>query len=134
MSMTKTGIDPQQHDTKLAALYWDLAKARHTESYQRDRIVRAAGVVARRWGKETKRGWGSEEEYHTFDEAVVILGQREDRESSILLTEDAIEEAESEYTGWSRFFLVTSSQGHIHSSMRCSSCFQTTTYGWLPEL
>lgn len=38
------------------------------------------------------------------------------------------------YTGWSRFFLVTSSQGHIHSNMDCSSCRPTTTYGWLPEL
>lgn len=38
------------------------------------------------------------------------------------------------YTGWSRFFLVTSSAGHIHSSMNCSSCRPTTTYGWLPQL
>jgi uncharacterized small protein (DUF1192 family) len=35
---------------------------------------------------------------------------------------------------WSRFFLVTSSSGHIHSSMHCSTCRPTTTYGWLPEL
>ena len=144
--MTNTGIDPQQHDTKLATLYWDLAKLRQTLSYQRDRIVRAAGIVARRWGKDTKRGWGSEEDYHTFDEAVVILSQREDRDSSIKLTEyeqtitlieateEAIEIAESEYTGWSRYFLVTSSTGHIHNSMRCSTCYATTTYGWLPEL
>lgn len=38
------------------------------------------------------------------------------------------------YTGWSRFFLVTSSKGHIHSSMSCSTCRPTTSYGWLPEL
>jgi len=35
---------------------------------------------------------------------------------------------------WSRFFLVTSSQGHVHSSMSCSTCFPTTEYGWLPNL
>lgn len=35
---------------------------------------------------------------------------------------------------WSRFFLVTSSPGHIHSSMYCSTCRFTTTYGWLPQL
>lgn len=44
------------------------------------------------------------------------------------------ERLESAYTGWSRFFLVTSSRGHIHSSMSCSTCRPTTTYGWLPEL
>jgi hypothetical protein len=41
---------------------------------------------------------------------------------------------EDAYTGWSRFFLVTSSTGHVHSSMHCSTCRPTTTYGWLPEL
>lgn len=35
---------------------------------------------------------------------------------------------------WSRFFLVTSSAGHVHSSTNCHTCKQTTTYGWLPEL
>jgi hypothetical protein len=48
--------------------------------------------------------------------------------------EDEISIAEEAYTGWSRFFLVTSSQGHIHSSMHCSSCRPTTTFGWLPQL
>ena len=43
-------------------------------------------------------------------------------------------ELEATYTGWARFFLVTSSAGHIHSSMSCSTCRPTTTYGWLPEL
>lgn len=78
--MTATGIDPQQHDTKLATLYFDLERFRRTEAYQRDRIIRSAGVVTRRFGKETKRGWGSEEEYFSFNEAVAILSKREARE------------------------------------------------------
>ena len=32
------------------------------------------------------------------------------------------------YTGWSRFFLVVSSSGHVHSSMGCSTCHATTSY------
>lgn len=35
---------------------------------------------------------------------------------------------------WNRFFLVTSSAGHVHSSMHCHTCKPTTTYGWLPQL
>lgn len=36
---------------------------------------------------------------------------------------------------WSRFFLVTSSTGgHIHRSMNCSTCHLRTTYAWLPNL
>ena len=33
---------------------------------------------------------------------------------------------------WSRFFLVP--DGHIHSSMNCSSCRITTAFSWLPTL
>lgn len=146
MSMTKTQIDPRQHDEATAALYFSLDQYRVTRSRQHARIIHSAGVVATRYGKDTKRGWGSEEEYFSFSEAVAILSKREDRDSAILLaehelttalieaTEEAIEQAESEYTGWSRFFLVTSSQGHIHSSMHCHTCYPTTAYGWLPEL
>lgn len=35
---------------------------------------------------------------------------------------------------WSRFFLVTSSDGgHIHSSMDCGTCNFRTQYAWYPE-
>lgn len=47
---------------------------------------------------------------------------------------DEIRELEAQYTGWSRFFLVTSSTGHVHSSTHCSTCRPTTAFGWLPEL
>lgn len=43
-------------------------------------------------------------------------------------------EAEHTRRPWSRFFLVTSSAGHIHASMGCQTCRRTTTYGWLPDL
>lgn len=38
---------------------------------------------------------------------------------------------------WSRFFIVRGKDGHIHSSMDCSTCNngrQATQFGWLPEL
>jgi Skp family chaperone for outer membrane proteins len=35
---------------------------------------------------------------------------------------------------WSRFFLVTNSGGHIHSTMACTTCFATTQFAWLPAL
>jgi hypothetical protein len=41
---------------------------------------------------------------------------------------------DAQYTGWSRFFVVTSSNGHVHSSMQCHTCRPTTRFGWLPRL
>lgn len=32
---------------------------------------------------------------------------------------------------WTRAFLVINSNGHVHSSMNCSTCFATTRYQWL---
>jgi hypothetical protein len=57
-----------------------------------------------------------------------------DAEEARLLAEAAPLEQEFAARWWSRFFLVTSSDGHIHSSMSCSSCRPTTTYGWLPNM
>ena len=62
------------------------------------------------------------------------LRKLEEREAKLAELDLAAEELERTYTGWSRFFLVTSSPGHVHSSMYCSTCRPTTTYGWLPEL
>lgn len=38
------------------------------------------------------------------------------------------------YTGWSRAFLVRNSNGHIHKSRDCVTCFGTTQYVWLTEM
>lgn len=46
----------------------------------------------------------------------------------------AVLDHEANYTGWSRFWLVTSSPGHVHSSRNCSSCKITTTYALVPTL
>ena len=43
-------------------------------------------------------------------------------------------EARFEREGWSRFFLVNNTGGHIHSSMHCSTCHPTTSFSWLPTL
>jgi hypothetical protein len=47
---------------------------------------------------------------------------------------DPIDEEFKARGGWTRFFLVTSSGGgHVHSTMRCSSCNYRTRFIWLTE-
>lgn len=36
--------------------------------------------------------------------------------------------------GWSRFFLVDNTNGHIHKSTSCGTCRPTTQFGWLTDL
>lgn len=43
-------------------------------------------------------------------------------------------EADFKANRWSRFFLVLNRNGHVHSSMHCSTCRVSTSFGWQPEL
>lgn len=36
--------------------------------------------------------------------------------------------------GWTRAYLVTNGNGHIHSSTNCSTCYPTTQFYWVTEL
>lgn len=35
--------------------------------------------------------------------------------------------------GWTRAFLVNNSNGHVHSSMHCATCYDTTEYCWMTD-
>jgi len=55
-------------------------------------------------------------------------------------TAAAIDEEIAELTAcyrdyyWNRAFLVKASNGHVHKSQACSTCFPTTEFAWLPQL
>lgn len=38
------------------------------------------------------------------------------------------------YTGWARYFYVTNTGGHIHSSTGCSTCYPSTEFRFLTEI
>ena len=80
-----------------------------------------------------------------FREADVEMYQRRIVKLEIALTEATLElrcirnEAkpmEAEFAargGWTRAFMVRNTNGHVHSTMNCSTCFPTTIFGWMPE-
>jgi hypothetical protein len=73
--------------------------------------------------------------YHT-DYAAKTLHSLETARAAIVAIRAKMKPLEEEYVRvrWSRFFLVTNTGGHIHSSMRCSTCHLTTDFVWLPTL
>lgn len=36
--------------------------------------------------------------------------------------------------GWSRFYLVDNSNGHLHTHTACSTCYDTTQFCWMTEM
>jgi hypothetical protein len=151
--MNATENIPQAHDEAIAEQYHllDRAQMRRTSDQQH-----AAGMAGFRAGYKGRRfthflSDGSEATHKEAvaalrempqDERVISYGKTPDQmleqlvESAQAIGEIVakIKEMERVYTGWSRFFLVTSSSGHIHSSMHCSTCRPTTTFGWMPQL
>jgi len=55
---------------------------------------------------------------------------------ALAVIEATIEDLETSYTGWTRAYLVTNSNGHIHSSMACSTCNRgndATQFAWVTD-
>ena len=60
--------------------------------------------------------------------------ERDNLDKEVAELKDKLRTLESFYTGWSRAFLVRNSNGHIHKSRGCVTCFDTTQYVWLTDM
>jgi len=83
----------------------------------------------------------------TFDEALATLQAKDDQRANKILAQynqitDSLQtitietqelDAVFREFQWTRAFLVLNSNGHIHSSFDCSTCFPTTRYEWLTQ-
>lgn len=119
---------PIQHDTDLLALLQAASQAdaaygrqawfarfflglRSTE-YRTDAEVVAALTALPQDERNLSKG---------ASPAEVLVGLYE-RRQDVIDANSAVKAHEDAYTGWSRYFLVTSSDGLIHKSMSCSTC------------
>lgn len=142
-------LAPQDFDTQLAELH-----AKHLKNRQRHA---SAMTTLHRLAGDTRRGHRVTSPWKLSDtEAVekVTRSAKDGARGPRYAYTDALEALESadaalettqaelaEYNavfvargGWSRFFLVSSNNGHIHSSMDCSTCRDTTQFSWLPQV
>jgi hypothetical protein len=125
---------PAECDTELATLFdkrGTVARYLHGEverlaAHEAEAAHRAAndGTALHRWNL-----------LHGYDLANVqrSIGQYRTEIAELDAQIDPIDEEFTARGGWTRFFLVRASNGHIHSSMSCVTCFPTTQYSWLPE-
>ena len=121
---------PAEIDVPLAAIYeklntldmreYSLRDAIATEKRYRDRIIESQG-------EDSLRAKGHNDTIARYE--VQIEKIQDDIEE---LKEEA-RPYEREFSirgGWNRYFEVTNSNGHIHTSMQCSTCYPTTSYYW----
>lgn len=152
-SLDASSVDEPQTpvavDTKIADLYVEEVRvegritgdnsALHTMAGDRKHVVASGrGRGSYQWGmtmdEVLERG-----PRHTFDQSQwdSLVAKRASALRRLDEIADERDELEQKFVaagGWSRFFLVRQPGGHIHSSMRCTTCYPTTEFGWLPEL
>ena len=77
-------------------------------------------------------------EHKRLNETEAQHNQRKtDAETALTAAQAQVAKFAENYTGWSRYFLVMSSNGHIHSHMDCSTCHNgrgRTVFGWLTDM
>lgn len=105
---------PAEIDTHLAAIYSDIAT-------QQTAIERANHTIASEYARP-----------HQVERAQTV---KADALAAIrgLNAQAAPLEAQYDASPWTRYYLVNNSNGHVHSSTACSTCFPTTQYKWLVD-
>jgi hypothetical protein len=147
-------------DTAIAEAYSKLGEAQQKLDTQKVSIIRAAGGRQQRdarrrivWNMTDTEAQvviekaiadnADEGEYgrFTLDGYWTNIAELTEKLAKLAAAREARDAARGEYlaldaqyTGWSRFFLVNNTGGHIHSSMQCSTCRFDTSFSWLPTL
>jgi hypothetical protein len=116
-TMTTT-IDPKAIDTRVAAIWTETSTIVRDVKYTQDYLDNPKGYF--RTPSDVK---AAEARIETLIARRVVL-------EAEIAPLNALYRAHR----WSRFFLVTNDNGHVHSSMACSTTFPTTKWAWLPEL
>lgn len=88
--------------------------------------VRGAGEIDLRWNRDR---------YVTDIEAIEALGEDNAHVVAYVAAREAAREAreavkvhERDYTGWNRYLLVITSNGHVHRTTACPTCRPTTRF------
>ena len=148
-----TDLTPPQVDAFLTSAYEAIARVESNLERDMEWVHESAGDE-RQGGRYRKGPWGMslDEAMAKANEGFLAKHNREHPSVRVVKAgQAALKELKGEVTrlnfeferrgGWSRFFLVTNTGGHIHSSMNCSTCNKFTSRGlsqtkfaWLTDL
>jgi hypothetical protein len=120
-------------DTRIAKLYEALAGAQSRLESAKIALHRSAGHKSTYigHGRYHWEGTLSEALAHGHPTSIVAYAAAE---RAVEAAREELKAANALYTGWSRFYLVTNTNGHIHRDMSCSTCYASTTFRWVTGL
>lgn len=137
-----TGATPCRIDTEISSLTGQIADHRQVASNAIETLhYRVGDDKHPPVGRQRRRYWKLSlaqtlEKAEQATNPIVELITYREAEKGIAILKESVIVLQEEFARrpWSRFFEVTSSNGHVHSSTGCSTCRDTTTFAWHPEL
>lgn len=141
-----TKESPLSIDSALAELYseqirvMELEKSREQALERTVRRLRGLGYrgkvtpeiieeAVKECREMAKRTHVESEVIAAYDRLVAVR----DELNSIIVAQKPYHDEYRRRGGWTRAFLVTNGNGHVHKSMHCSTCRPTTVYHWVTE-
>lgn len=132
-------------DTALAVIYGERRALQQQEERLRNDVLAWSGAkktsgYARRktWDRTIEEALATYDnpnrsyDKRTWERLVVSYREITAKIATLSVEIDRLQEVWVEHR-WTRAFLVTNSNGHVHSSMACHTCRPTTWFNWLPE-
>lgn len=118
---------PVEIDTELASLYNKLvnAEAKVSRNYQ---------AIARMGKESAENSYYALVNVQYMEKAQAEIVELDEEISDLM---DQIAPLELEFIArgrWNRAYIVTNSNGHIHKSTNCGTCYPTTQFGWLTQV
>lgn len=131
--MNITTATPAEIDTVLAEI-WERREDARFAGIMAAHSLREAEAKVEKYSQEGAASWN----LSSWERQVTDLTAK--IEAAQVAFRAAVVEAapyEDEFDrrgGWTRAYKVLNSNGHVHTSMDCSTCFATTRFGWLPQV
>lgn len=133
---TKT-MTPVEIDTKLAEIYGKESAALALKKEAKEILKGATKRYEEKKAKGSHMGYSNMEQMdEAFAKTHAAFTEKMAKADALVAecwAEAAPYEAEYKSRPWARYFLVANSNGHIHSSRHCSSCYATTRFVWMVE-
>jgi len=129
--MDLTTATPVEIDTPLAAIYERIYDLQFDLVVNENRIASHMAGLAKYQAGDLRYSSYSEETVNRLNEKSAEI------EAAIAAARIETMPYEAEFVrrgGWTRAWLVDNTNGHVHNSMDCSTCFPTTRFGWLPQV
>lgn len=151
MDKTPQEMTPVEVDTILADLYFRTWAAAEDRRIAADALHHAVGDSRTRsyglrgeWTMTTEQAVSAAEATladestpswkRTGPEKALAQYVKRTEAYQALVAETKVYDSEYARRPWTRAFVVLNNNGHVHSSMACSTCYSTTRFGWLVDL